>query len=273
MRQIQLDPSWPESWIQSFHYDSLEVYGSREHKGYAYAYMNRHKETLRMVGAVARPGALILDVAAGQGNFTLALADLGYNVVWNDLRAELIDYVRLKDDSNRVNYQPGNVFDLPGDGRFDLALIAEVIEHVAHPDQFLKQVGQLVVPGGWIVMTTPNGEYFRNKLPKFSTCTNPGQFEDVQFKPNADGHIFLLHLDEIGELARSAALKVVETNLFTNPLTNGHLRSERILRFLSPRVVEVGERITRKLPMRIRRKVHTAMAVTFQRPIEPSLAI
>ena len=43
----------------------------------------------------------MLDLAAGQGNFSLALAERGYRVTWNDLRGDLEGYVRLKLDSVR----------------------------------------------------------------------------------------------------------------------------------------------------------------------------
>src|ERR1043166_1848550 len=46
-------------------------------------------------------------------------------------------------------------------------LITEIIEYVAHPDEFLRKAASLAKPGGYIVMTTPNGGDFLNRLPKF----------------------------------------------------------------------------------------------------------
>ena len=43
--------------------------------------------------------------------------------------------------------------------------ITEVIEHVAHPDRLLQQAAALVRPGGYVVMTTPNGR-FNSCLPE-----------------------------------------------------------------------------------------------------------
>ena len=126
--------------------------------------------TLAILGEVLEPGARVLDVAGAQGNFSLALAEMGYRVTWNDLRGELADYVRLKHERGAVEYAPGNMFELRADTLFDAVLITEVIEHVAHPDQFLAQAAALVRPGGYVVMTTPNGRYFRNTLPKFSNA-------------------------------------------------------------------------------------------------------
>ncbi|MGB8167736.1 MAG: methyltransferase domain-containing protein [Chthoniobacteraceae bacterium] len=268
MRKPEPRADWPQSWKDSWPYDAEEVFGPINCRGYAYAYANRRKQTLDLIQRVIPPGARVLDVAAAQGNFSLALAEMGYRVTWNDLRAELEDYVRLKWEQGSIEYAAGNVFDLNLGPEFDVVLIAEIIEHVAHPDEFLSRIGKLVKPGGHIVMTTPNGGYFLNRLPKFSDCRDPCQFEAFQFKPNSDGHIFLLHEDEIPVLAARAGLEVRKISLATNFLTNGHLKTEEILR-RSPRAwIDAIERMSSEFPGPIRRRLHTAMAVLLQRPRE-----
>ncbi|MDJ0703821.1 MAG: methyltransferase domain-containing protein [Leptolyngbyaceae cyanobacterium MO_188.B28] len=259
MRKISVQETWPDSWKYSYPYDLIEIYGDVTHRGYAYAYRNRQQQTLDLVQKFAHPGAKILDVAAAQGNFTLSLAELGYEVTWNDLREELADYVRLKWEYGIINYAPGNVFELCFDAYFDVILITEIIEHVAHPDDFLNKISQMLKPGGYIVMSTPNGEYFRNRLPKFSECSDPSQFESIQFKPNSDGHIFLLHLDEVESLARQAGLAVVETRLFNNSLTNGHMKLRPLLEYLPRHWVDTFEHLTNSAPWFLKRKLHYSM--------------
>ena len=75
--------------------------------GYAYAYQARVENTMDLLRATVPPGSRILDVAAAQGNFTLRLAEAGYDVTWNDLRADLADYVRAKWERGVVHYRPG----------------------------------------------------------------------------------------------------------------------------------------------------------------------
>jgi 2-polyprenyl-3-methyl-5-hydroxy-6-metoxy-1,4-benzoquinol methylase len=101
-------------------------------------------------------------------------------------------------------------------------------------------------PDGHIVITTPNGEYFRNTLPKFSDSPDPSQYESVQFKPDADGHIFLLHLDGIEQLANRAGLSMKESQLVTNPLTNKHVKLHYLLKILQKLVVDKLESMTSK---------------------------
>jgi 2-polyprenyl-6-hydroxyphenyl methylase/3-demethylubiquinone-9 3-methyltransferase len=85
---------WPDSWKLSFKYDRLELYGDDPRSAYALSYRQRWRHTLELVREAAPPGARVLDVAAGQGNATLALAELGYRVTGNDYRAELVPYVQ-----------------------------------------------------------------------------------------------------------------------------------------------------------------------------------
>lgn len=267
MKQVSPDESWPESWKYSYKYDLLEVYGGgRSNRGYSYGYLNRARLALELVRSVASPPASVLDVAAAQGNMTLQLAELGYQVSWNDLREDLAGYVELKREFGNVDYFPGNLFELEFPHPFDVVLLGEVIEHVAHPDALLRKVHSLLRPGGHVVMTTPNGQYFRNRLPKFSDCPDPSRFESEQFKPDADGHIFLLHPDELRELASTAGFRVDTLRLFTNPLTNGHLRTGRLLDFLPEQIVWLAERSSQRLPGSAGRKVNVQLAAVLSRP-------
>lgn len=263
MKQPAPSPAWPQSWRTSYSFDLQEVYGQVTDKGYAYAYASRRAHALDMVSRAVPPPARVLDVAAAQGNFSLALAEAGYSVTWNDIRAELANYVALKHERGEIAYVPGNVFELDFSVPFDVVIMTEVIEHVAHPDEFLKKVAGLVRPGGHVVMTTPNGEYFRNTLPKFSDCPDPSVFEHRQFRPDSDGHIFLLHRNEVLRFAAEAGLEVLEFRYFTNPLTNGHIQTHRLLKILPAAFVAGVERATCSLKFK---RLHVQMGVLLRKP-------
>ncbi len=260
MNPVEPKPNWPESWQTSHHYDRLEVYGGRDHLGYSYAYEARRDATMQLIKSVVPAGSSILDIAAAQGNFSIALAENGYRVTWNDLRAELADYVRLKDDTHSLQYAPGNALELGFPALFDCVLIAEIIEHVAYPDRFLRSVATLVKPGGFVVLTTPNGGYFRNKLPRYSDFPDPSVFEATQFGPSGDDHIFLLHPDEIRRFAVASGLSVIKLEHFTNPLTHGHLKLGKLLPIIPSAVVVATEALSQRLPRTARERglSHTA---------------
>jgi 2-polyprenyl-6-hydroxyphenyl methylase/3-demethylubiquinone-9 3-methyltransferase len=265
MKRIFPEETWLPSWSLSYGYDLEEIYGEISNRGYAFAYQQRKKQTLRLISEVVPPASRILDIAAAQGNFSLALAEMGYDVTWNDLRAELAGYVKLKYETGKITFAPGNAFELDFPAPFDAVVATEIIEHVAHPDEFLKTVAKLVKPGGHIVMTTPNGAYLKNNLPKFSDCPDPSAYESVQFKPNSDGHIFLLHPSEIPTLASHAGVDIDSLTLFTNPLTNGHLKMEPLLHVLPQSVVQSIERTTQALPFSLRQRALLQMGIRFRK--------
>ncbi|MGI8436630.1 MAG: class I SAM-dependent methyltransferase [Chthoniobacterales bacterium] len=266
MKRLTFDENWPQSWKSSYFYDLEEVYGPFRHLGYAYAYKKRRRETIRLLTEVLEPGARILDVAAAQGNFSLTLAEMGYDVTWNDRRAELVDYVRMKHERGTITYSPGDAFEIDLPRLFDAALITEIIEHTAHPDQFLARIATLVRPGGYIIMTTPNGAYFRNHLPKFSECSDPAIYEEHQFKPDSDGHIFLLHPEEIEPLAVSAGLELERFALMTNPLTSGHMKTKFLLRAAPKSIVGRIENLTSRLPTEWTCRLFTQIVARFRKP-------
>ena len=267
MKTIAFDDKWPKTWKESHVYDRLEVFDGAaiDNLGYHYAYKMRQGKTLGLVEKYVPAGGEVLDIAAAQGNFSLLMAEAGYKVTWNDLRGELIDYVKMKYERGNIEYLAGNCFEVCRGKTFDAVLITEIIEHVAHPDEFLTLVAGLVKPGGHIILTTPSGEYFKNDLPKFSEYATPEDFESVQFKPNSDGHIFLLYEEELIELGRKAGVEAVEISIHTNPLTNGHVKLHKILPFIPKKLVQGIESATQSLPKPLRKKLHTNWVVAYRK--------
>lgn len=271
MKNPPLNPQWPESCREAWFYDQEEVFGKYTHYGHAYAYENRMATMMGLIREVLNPGASILDLAAAQGNYTLRLAEAGYRMTWNDLRPELADYVRSKWDHGEVHYRSGDAFALDFPEPFDGVVVTEIIEHVAHPDQFLSKAASLVRPGGYVFLSTPNGSYFQNQLPRFSECADPSVYEKGQFKPNSDGHIFLLHSDEWENLALRADLKIDHIGFFNNVITSGYLKTEGLLRCLPRRWIMAQERLSQRMPDHLRHRFLVHTGVRFQRP-DPAAA-
>lgn len=265
MKQPQQEANWPVSWLGSYDHDCKEVFGDRSNLGYTLAYQQRYITTLELVKQVIPVGGTILDLGAAQGNFSLALAEAGYAVTWNDLRAELIDYIRLKYEYGNLKFAPGNIFELELEHPFDCVLLTEVIEHVAHPDALLARAASFIKPSGYIVISTPNGNYFRNKLPKFSDFDDPAVFEKVQFTPDVDGHIFLMHRDELFSLSKLAGLSLEKLYYLSNPLINGSLKLRKVQPYLPEKLLLFSQKLVRLVPV-IERKLSVDMVALLKRP-------
>jgi len=64
---------------------------------------------------------------------------------------------------------------LPEDSEFDVVVCSEVIEHVVEHVALLVQIARFLRPGGWCMLTTPNGNvwhHFKRDL-QFSTQLQP----------------------------------------------------------------------------------------------------
>jgi SAM-dependent methyltransferase len=98
----------------------------------------------------------VLDVGCGSGNqLTRPLAEAfpEVEIVAVDDDAKSIEWARAQQP-------PANLrFDTPGavEGRFDLVIASEVLEHVAAPDAFLSELRNRVAEGGRLILTVPNG--------------------------------------------------------------------------------------------------------------------
>ena len=115
-------------------------------------------------------------------------------------------------------------------------------------------------------MTTPLGNYFVNKLPRFSDCPDPSMYESMQFKPDTDGHIFLLYEDELYKLAKRAGLVIEQLKVYNNPLTSGHLKLHHLLKVFPPRFVGFIEKLSQKLPKGLKLKLHAGVVVVLRKP-------
>ena len=254
MLPFETHPEWPESFARTNLCDQLEIWGERFNAPYAELYRQRRMETLNALQNYCTAQGRILDLAAAGGNFTIAAAELGYQVTWNDLRSELVDYVKLKaTEELPIEYLSGNIFELGSEWEqaFDGVMALEVIEHVAHPNEFLEKLSRLIKPDGTIIVSTPNGAYFRNDLPRFSDFPDPSIFESVQFQPNSDGHIFLLYEDEMRSLGEKAGLRMIDYRQFTNPLSAGHIKLRHLHKVIPQAVMNFQEILSRKLPARL----------------------
>ncbi|WP_308514690.1 bifunctional 2-polyprenyl-6-hydroxyphenol methylase/3-demethylubiquinol 3-O-methyltransferase UbiG [Sphingomonas flavescens] len=101
-------------------------------------------------------GKTALDVGCGAGLLAEPLTRLGAKVTALDASPELI--VAAREHAAAVgldiDYRAGELAAL--DGKFDLVTCMEVIEHVADPAAFVRDLAARLAPGGLLIMSTPN---------------------------------------------------------------------------------------------------------------------
>lgn len=97
-----------------------------------------------------------LDVGCGAGLLAEPLARLGATVTAVDASPVLIEVARehARSGGLEIDYRAGELREI--DGRFDLITCMEVIEHVADPGAFVRELAQRLATNGLLIMSTPN---------------------------------------------------------------------------------------------------------------------
>ncbi len=63
------------------------------------------------------------------------------------------------------NYKQGSAEEIPFESdQFDSVIAGELIEHLEHPDRFVKEACRVLKKGGIVILTTPNRESLINRL-------------------------------------------------------------------------------------------------------------
>ncbi len=106
--------------------------------------------------SAVRPGARALDLGSGEGAFTAVLADARAEVVGAEVARSAIERAQRAHPQLRFVLVAADG-PLPfRDGAFDLVWASEVIEHIADTARWLSEVRRVLVPGGRLLLTTPN---------------------------------------------------------------------------------------------------------------------
>ncbi len=222
------DPNWSEEVVEIWRNDLREIWDPSIERHSYNCYRNQLDVYLELAD---RYGAqTVLDVGCAQGTLALTLAERGKRVTAIDIRPAFLEYARSRWEHGDVRFVVANIFDAPDLGTFDLVFANQIIEHVVYPAELLRTLSRYVRPGGTLVVTTPNHDYFRNPLPSYRELGDPKQHEHRQFSAGGGDHFFAYTEKELRDAAHEAGLEVAEVRYFESPWISGHF----LFRFLHP---------------------------------------
>lgn len=110
-------------------------------------------EVTRLLGGIELPGGF-LDIGCGSGSSVRAAADMGWRATGIDIDPKLIQVGR---EELQADLRCGTLPQSGLDGnRFHFIRMRDVIEHLPNPYEVLLEVKRLLVPGGVLLIVSPN---------------------------------------------------------------------------------------------------------------------
>lgn len=102
------------------------------------------------------PPMVIADLGAGDGSFSLLLAQTAERVIAVDSSAKMIEFAREQAQRNEVknvDYRLGDMEELPiEDASVDIIFFSQSLHHALHPDRALCEAARILQPGGRIAI-------------------------------------------------------------------------------------------------------------------------
>ena len=141
------------------------------------------------------PDGRWLDVGCANGAFLEVIAAAGYDAHGIDLSDTAADFARAKGLQVRAAAIEDCVLDSP----YDVISAFDVIEHVIDPSEFIRNVSELLKPGGVLVLTTPDTRSVMARM------MGSRWYEYIP-----ETHFFNFHADNLRRLLHRFGLEVME---------------------------------------------------------------
>ncbi len=98
------------------------------------------------------PGAA-LDAACGTGRYSAFLNSIGHNVTGIDISDDMLKLAKKK--NKNINFIQGDLNTLPFENeKFNLVVCGLAIHYVTNIDEVIKELTRVVLPGGYIVISS-----------------------------------------------------------------------------------------------------------------------
>jgi GT2 family glycosyltransferase/SAM-dependent methyltransferase len=113
-------------------------------------------------------GRRVLDLASGEGFGAAILARSAHSVVGVDIDEPSVEHSRLNYAAPNLRFELADARDLSKfpDDSFDAVIAFEMIEHIEEQDHVLEEVRRVLAPGGLLIISTPDRDFYDELNPK-----------------------------------------------------------------------------------------------------------
>jgi ubiquinone/menaquinone biosynthesis C-methylase UbiE/DNA-binding transcriptional ArsR family regulator len=102
------------------------------------------------------PPMVIADLGAGDGSFSLLLAQQATRIIAVDSSAKMVEFAReqaARHGVRNVEYRLGDMEEIPiDDAAVDLVFFSQSLHHALHPDRAVREAWRILRPGGRIAI-------------------------------------------------------------------------------------------------------------------------
>lgn len=160
-----------------------------------------HEQLFDLFCAYVQRNSSILDIGAGAGAFTLRLKNGGYKVKALDIDPDKWNVKGIEFLVLDINQGiAGSV-----EEQFDAVCCQEVIEHVENPWALLRDIFDVLKPGGVAIVSTPNITSFLSRIVFF----RKGEFHQFQEADLSYGHISPISHFQMVNMARNCGFQII----------------------------------------------------------------
>ena len=161
-----------------------------------------------------RKGLDIIDIGAGTGRYSAALADMAHNVTAVELVQKNVSQIREKNKD--IKAIKGNALNLKlPDNTFDIALLFGPIYHLfsfEDKTRAISEAKRVVKPGGYIFIMYLTNDYavitYAFKEGNLEKCINEGTLNRKFEVKNKEEDLYsYVRIDEINKLKKASGLK------------------------------------------------------------------
>lgn len=170
----------------------------------------------------------------------LTLFDIGSgnNILKDHLAKTAVDYKGFDLDPAGPETEKWNIEEsFPYNYPFpDVVTFLEVIEHLKNPGRCLENIGKMMSPGGYLILTTPNPQWSTSRLSLLSTgvltCFTQSDLD-------VNHHVFTPWVHVVEKLLNDAGFEIQEyvtlegkTKIFDENLRGGNILKKLIARIV-----------------------------------------
>ncbi|MBI5223180.1 class I SAM-dependent methyltransferase [Candidatus Micrarchaeota archaeon] len=174
-------------------------------------HQNRYEKIRRFIKERIASGMKIVDIGSGSSTWNT----YKWQVTAVDLSKNLIEFGMKKGHITEFVLSDIEEAKIPLEsGKFDFAVISEVLEHMKDPKVQVREANRLLKKGGILILTVPLDVPLSPWWFLFNIgCIIRGDLMGNEYFKKRCGHIQHFEVDTIGKMVEDAGFKIIKKNV------------------------------------------------------------